>query len=148
VKEALETIDSASSPNWRLRCAGPAPIAILASIIVLGGALAAGRRVRAQEAVILKTLGATRRRLILAMMVEYALLGLAASLFGLIAGSGAAYFIVTRIMKLTFSFPALGHALDGINCVGCRHYFGLAGTWRILGQKPAAILEECLNKDA
>ncbi|MER2632753.1 MAG: ABC transporter permease, partial [Rhizobiaceae bacterium] len=62
VKEALETIDAIVS-KLAVAVRGASAIAILASVIVLGGALAAGRRVRAQEAVILKTLGATRPRL-------------------------------------------------------------------------------------
>ena len=139
VKEALQTIDDIVS-KLALAVRGASAIAILASIVVLGGALAAGRRVRAQEAVILKTLGATRGRLILAMMVEYGLLGLAASVFGLLAGSGAAYFIVTRIMKLTFSFPSLAMLSLVSTALLVVIILGLAGTWRILGQKPAPYL--------
>jgi len=139
VKEALQTIDEIVS-KLALAVRGASAIAILASIIVLGGALAAGRRVRAQEAVILKTLGATRRRLILAMTVEYALLGLAASLFGLIAGSAAGFLIVTKVMKLTFSFPLVAMISMVSTAVIFVIILGLIGTWRILGQKPAQYL--------
>ena len=139
VKEALETIDAIVS-KLAVAVRGASAIAILASIIVLGGALAAGRRVRAQEAVILKTLGATRPRLIYAMTVEYALLGLAASVFGLIAGAGAGYAIVTVVMKLSFSFPWFTMLSMVSTALVLVIILGLAGTWRILGQKPAAYL--------
>jgi len=119
---------------------GASAVAILASVIVLGGALAAGRRVRAQESVILKTLGATRRRLLAAMIVEYALLGVAASLFGLAAGALAGYAIVTQVMKLAFSFPWLSMLELTITALSLVIILGLAGTWRILGQKPAPFL--------
>lgn len=139
VKEALATIDSIVA-KLAIAVRGASAIAILASIIVLGGALAAGRRVRAQEAVILKTLGATRPRLIYAMIVEYALLGLAASIFGLFAGWAAGYAIVTTVMKLTFSFPWLAMLSMVSTALIVVIIIGLAGTWRILGQKPAMYL--------
>lgn len=139
VKEALETIDSVVE-KLAIAVRGASAIAILASAIVLGGALAAGRRTRAQEAVILKTLGATRRRLIFTMIVEYALLGAAAAIFGLLAGTVAGYGIVTSIMKLPFLFPLLTMASMVLTALIFVIIVGLAGTWRILGQKPALYL--------
>lgn len=139
VKEALETIDSIVG-KLALAVRGASAIAILASIVVLGGALAAGRRVRAQEAVILKTLGATRPRLIAAMTIEYGLLGLAAALFGLLAGTLAGFAIVTRVMKLAFSFPFSGMLALVTTALALVVILGLAGTWRILGHKPAVYL--------
>jgi putative ABC transport system permease protein len=139
VKEALETIDAIVA-QLAVAVRAASAVAIVASVIVLGGALAAGRRVRAQEAVILKTLGATRRRLLIAMIVEYALLGLAASLFGLAAGALAGWAIVTLVMKLGFSFPWAGMLGLAITALALVIILGLAGTWRILGQKPAPYL--------
>ncbi len=45
-------------------------------MLVLGGALAAGHHARVYDAVILRTLGATRARLIGAYAIEYLLVGL------------------------------------------------------------------------
>ena len=56
-------------------------------MLVLGGALAAGHRHRVYDAVILKTLGATRVRLLAAYALEYLVLGLATAVFGVAAGS-------------------------------------------------------------
>jgi len=139
VKEALETVDGIVA-KLALAVRGASAVAVLATIVVLGGALAAGRRVRAQEAVILKTLGATRRRLILAMIAEYGLLGAAAAVFGLVAGALAGYGIVTGVMKLTFSFPLSGMLALVITTIALVIILGLIGTWRILGQKPAPYL--------
>jgi len=119
-----------------------ASIALVASILVLGGALAAGQRHRVYDAVILKTLGATRRQLIQAFGLEYLLLGTVTAVFGLIAGSAAAWFVLENIMGVDFTFlpsvafSALLTAL--VLTVG----FGLAGTWRLLGQKAAPVLRE------
>src|SRR5690349_9196568 len=79
---------------------GASSIALIASLLVLAGALAAGHRARLYDAVVLKTLGATRARLLSAYALEYGLLGLATAVFGLLAGGIASYFIVTRLMNL------------------------------------------------
>ena len=119
-----------------------ASIALIASILVLGGALAAGQRHRVYDAVILKTLGATRMQLIQAFGLEYLLLGSVTAVFGLIAGSGAAWFVLERVMGVDFTFlpsVALSALLPAlVLTVG----FGLAGTWRLLGQKAAPVLRE------
>ena len=60
VKEALEAI-GAIVANLVLAIRGASAITLLAAALVLGGALAAGHRHRVYDAVILKTLGATRR---------------------------------------------------------------------------------------
>ena len=54
---------------------GASVVTLLAAALVLGGALAAGHRHRVYDAVILKTLGATRARLLGAYALEYLLLG-------------------------------------------------------------------------
>ncbi|MBV9458279.1 MAG: FtsX-like permease family protein, partial [Bradyrhizobium sp.] len=110
------------------------------AILVLGGALAAGHRHRVYDAVILKTLGATRARLLGAYVLEYLLIGFATALFGFIAGSIAAYLIVTRLMTLSFVWQvgsATGVVIAAlIVTVG----LGLIGTLLALNQKPATVL--------
>src|SRR5690606_31047317 len=102
VKDALEAVDDIVS-QLVMAIRGASAIALLSSLLVLAGALAAGHRARLYDAVVLKTLGATRARLLSAYALEYGLLGLASALFGLIAGSLASYLIVTRVMNLSFA---------------------------------------------
>ena len=120
--------------------AAAAAIALVASVLVLSGALAAGNRARIHDAVVLKTLGATRRMLIRAFSLEYALIGLATAVFALVAGGVAAWFVVARIMSLPSAFlPEVALftvALALVLTVG----FGLVGTWRVLGHKAAPVL--------
>ena len=115
-------------------------VTIVSSVLVLAGALAAGRRARVYDAVILKVLGATRRRLLAAFLLEYGMLGLGTAIFGVLAGTAAAYGVVVGVMGLEFHFdwrPAVEAAAAALTVtVG----LGLAGTWRILGQKPAGYL--------
>ena len=115
-------------------------VTILSSVLVLSGAIAAGRRARVYDAVMLKVLGATRRRLLLAFVLEYGMLGLGTALFGVLAGTVAAWGVVSRVMGFDFAFawgPAVEAAVAAlVVTVG----LGLLGTWRILGQKPAGYL--------
>lgn len=117
-----------------------AGLALVASVLVLAGALAAGNRARTHDAVVLKTLGATRKTLIGTFVLEYTLLGAATALFALLAGGFAAWFVVTQIMTLPWTLRPEIAAFTIIGALICTVGFGLLGTWRVLGQKAAPIL--------
>jgi putative ABC transport system permease protein len=139
VKDAIEAVGSVVS-NLVLGIRGASLVTLIAAALVLAGALAASHHNRVYDAIILKTLGATRGRLISAYALEYTLLGLATGLFGVLAGSVAAWLVVTNIMNLSFVWlpaPALAAALAAL---AVTVVFGLAGTFRALGQKPASVL--------
>jgi putative ABC transport system permease protein len=139
VKDTLEAIGSIVA-NLVLAIRGASAITLIVAALVLGGALAAGHRSRVYDAVILKTLGATRLRLLSAYSIEYLLLGAATALFGMISGSLAAWLIVAQLMHLSFTWlpwPALAAALTAVVVTVT---LGLAGTYIALGQKPAPIL--------
>ncbi|MBF9232957.1 ABC transporter permease [Microvirga alba] len=139
VKDALDAVnDVVSQLITAIR--GASSIALVASLLVLAGALAAGHRARLYDAVVLKTLGATRARLLSAYALEYGLLGLATALFGLLAGTLAAYLIITRVMNLSFALDLSGALTASALAVLVTVGLGLMGTWRILSQKPALYL--------
>src|SRR5207244_11269595 len=105
VREVMETIGSVVT-NLALAIRGASAVTLISAILVLGGALAAGHRHRVYAAVIRKTLGATRVRLLGAYALEYLMIGFATAIFGVIAGSVAAWLIVTRLMTLSFVWQA------------------------------------------
>ncbi len=73
VREALDAVDAlVGKLAEAIRAASG--VALATSVLVLGGALAANRRARMADAVVLKILGATRRRLIQTFLWEYATL--------------------------------------------------------------------------
>lgn len=139
VKDALEAVNDVVA-KLALAIRGASLLAIAASLLVLAGALAAGQRARLYDAMILKTLGATRARIMGAYLLEYGAIGLAAAVFGLLAGTAAGWLIVTRVMKIAFVPDPTGAILAGLAAVGVAIIFGLVGTLRILGQKPASHL--------
>lgn len=78
---------------------------------VLASAVAAARRQRVREGVLLKTLGATRRQIGRIMLAEYALLGVLASLTGMILSFGGAWWLMRHVFEGEF-VPAWGPALS------------------------------------
>ncbi|SDO29208.1 ABC transporter permease [Afipia sp. GAS231] len=139
VREALETIGTVVT-NLVLAIRGASAVTLISAILVLGGALAAGHRHRVYDAVILKTLGATRVRLLGAYALEYLMIGFATAVFGVIAGSVAAWLIVTRIMTLSFIWQAGSAAGVVAAALIVTVGLGLAGTLLALNQKPASVL--------
>ena len=139
IADALDAVN-ALVEDLALAVRGAASVTLISSILVLAGALAAGHRHRLYDAVILKTLGATRARVLGAFLLEYTLLGLAAAIFGLGAGTLAAYAVLEFVMSAGFTFlPGIAFGAVAIALV-LTVGLGLAGTWRILGQKPAPVL--------
>jgi putative ABC transport system permease protein len=139
VKEALEALNAIVS-DLAVAIRGASMITLVASVLVLAGALAAGHHSRVYDAVILKTLGATRGRLVLAYGLEYMILGIATALVATIAGSLAAAYVVEEVMRFRFSFAPWPAAAAAGFAVALTVAFGLVGTWRALGEKPARIL--------
>jgi len=139
VKDALEAVDHIVG-NLLLALRGASAVTLIAAALVLGGALAAGQRFRVYDAVVLKTLGATRARLLAAYALEYLLIGVATVVFGVAAGSLAAALVVTRVMEFPFVWIAAQAITAALAALLVTVALGLAGTFAALGQKPAAVL--------
>ena len=117
-----------------------AAVALLSGVFVLAGALAAGRRQREADAVVTKVLGATRRQIALAYLVEYGLLGLLATLVAAGLGALGGWLIVTRLLQLSFSFDVPLVVGVAIGAMLATILAGLATTWSALAVRPAAFL--------
>ena len=117
-----------------------AMVALAAGMLVLGGAIAAGHHRRVYDAVVLKVLGATRGDLARAFLIEHGLLGLLSALVACALGTLAAYFLVTRLMKLDWVFLPLPLLWTLGLAILLTLALGFAGTWRALGAKAAPYL--------
>ena len=139
VKDALGAINGVFEKVMRaVRIAGS--VTLIMGALVVAGALMAAQRRRIYEAVVLRTLGAAKRRIVMAHLLEY--LGLALCLSAIAAALGliAAYLVVTQVMKLSFSLSVVSllqpSVLETIFVVA----LGAAGTLRVLSAKPAHYL--------
>jgi putative ABC transport system permease protein len=115
-------------------------VTLFAGVIVLAGALAAAQRRRIYEAVILKTLGATRGRIIAAQLLEQISIAAAVSLLASVCGALAAWAVCSLLLKVPFTFSTTkllqAALLTAIFVLG----FGTVGTMRILRAKVAPYL--------
>ena len=139
VKDAIEAFGDLVG-KLVLGIRGASLITLITAALVLGGALAAGHRHRVYDAVILKTLGASRRQLITAYALEYLLLGLATAIFGVAVGSLASWRVITDIMNLSYTWLPVPAAYAALGALAVTLVCGLAGTFSALGRKPAPLL--------
>ena len=139
VREAVDSVGGLIT-NLVAALRSASALTLLIAVLVLGGALAAGHRHRVYDAVVLKTVGATRGKLLGAYALEYLMLGVATAVFGVAAGTAAAAFVVRQVMNLPFTWlPGPDLAAAAI-AVAVTVGLGLIGTFHALGQKPAPVL--------
>jgi putative ABC transport system permease protein len=139
VRDALSAINGVFEKVMRaVRVAGS--VTLIMGALVVAGALITAQRRRVYEAVVLRTLGASKRRIILAHLFEYLALALSISVIAAALGLGAAYAIVKYVMDLSFdlSFSALlqPSLIETIFVTA----LGALGTFRVLSAKPAYYL--------
>lgn len=139
VKDAINSFNTVFSKIMRaVRVAGS--VTLLAGAMVLAGAMATAQRRRIMQAVILKTIGGTRRRILTIHALEYAILAAVTTGLAVVLGAIAAYASVRRVIDVpfVFSWPAVGQAL-GVS-LALVFLLGLSSTWRVLQARPVPYL--------
>ena len=118
-----------------------AGFSILAGLMILASSIASTRFRRMREAVVLKTLGATRMRIVKTFSVEFSVLGLLAGAVGAVFAN-----ILTRVLlrRLEIGFHmewgAMLTALFGTALLATAT--GWLASYRILGLRPLEVLRE------
>ena len=118
-----------------------AGFSILAGLTILASSIASTRFRRMREAVVLKTLGATRMRIVRVFSVEFSVLGLLAGCVGVVFAN-----LLTRVLlhRLEVGFhiewPATIVALAGTAVLATAT--GWVASYRILGLRPLEVLRE------
>ncbi|MGE4011179.1 MAG: ABC transporter permease [Alphaproteobacteria bacterium] len=137
-----DALDAASRilGNINLAVNSTASVTILAGLLVLAGAVAAGHRRRVYDAVVLKVLGATRGRILRAFLLEYGLLGAATTIVGAVLGTATANALMKFVMRGEWAFLPVNVVVTGLLCVFVALSFGFVGTAWAMGQKPAPLL--------
>ena len=115
-------------------------VVLVAGILVLGGAIAANHQRRIYDAAILKVLGMRRRQMFAVFAIEYAAIGLITGLVATIAGSAAAYAVLTYVMHTSWTPLPTTLILTIFISMIVILSSGFAGTWRALGEKTAPVL--------
>ncbi len=139
VRDALKSINGVFEKVMRaVRIAGS--VTLIMGALVVAGALITAQRRRIYEAVVLRTLGASKRRIVAAHLIEY--LTLAACLSFIAAGLGllAAYLVVKLIMGLSFSLSTKALLQPSLVETIFVVVLGVFGTARVLSVKPARHL--------
>ncbi|MEQ9609397.1 MAG: FtsX-like permease family protein, partial [Kiloniellaceae bacterium] len=139
VKEALEQV-GALIAQIAVAVRAIAAVALVAGVLVLAGAVAAGHHRRVYDSVVLKVLGATRASLAQAFLLEYGLLGLVTAAIAAAIGTLAAFLVLTEIMQADFVFLPQAVIVTALLATAITVGFGFVGTWRALGQKAAPLL--------
>jgi putative ABC transport system permease protein len=117
-----------------------AAVTLAAGALVLAGAVAAGQRRRIREAVILKSLGATRAQIRAAWLVEFGVLGGAAGLLAAAVGTAASWAVVRQVMGSAWWLLPGRLAATVAACVALMLAFGYVGTAAALRARAAPLL--------
>ena len=139
VRDAIERVADVLSGLAAATSYG-ASATLLTGFLVLIGAAAAGTNARTYEAAVLKTLGATRGRILLSFALRSALLGLAAGLVALAAGIAGGWAVSTFVMNIEYIViwpSALAIVTGGVIATLVA---GLLFAWGPLAARPAQVL--------
>ena len=110
--------------------------------LVLFSAVAATRRRRVREAVLLRTLGATRPQIRSMMLTEYAVLGALGAATGMVLSIGGAWGIVHYMFELPFALAPGASLAIAAGMMLLTVVLGLTSGRRVMVEAPMAALRE------
>jgi len=139
VKEAIQQVQTLLA-SLAQGVSAASLVTILAGLLVLAGAIAAGSRARIYDATILKVLGATRARIALVYAIEYGVLGAATGVIALVAGTLAAWAAAFFILDVPLTFDARAVLITVAGGGAVTLLFGLVGGLAALRIRPARQL--------
>jgi putative ABC transport system permease protein len=118
-----------------------AGFSIFAGLTILASSIAGTRFRRMQEAVVLKTLGATRMRIVRTFSVEFSVLGLLAGSVGVIFAN-----LLTKVLlewaKVDFHIEWRATLVALVGTAALATATGWIASYRILGLRPLEVLRE------
>jgi putative ABC transport system permease protein len=115
---------------------------ILAGAVMVASSVAGTRFRRMREVVILKTLGATRRRIAGIFSVEFLVLGTVAGVMGSLLASGFAALVLKFLMQVEFRFDVISDSLAVALAALIAVAAGWLASYPILQRKPLEILRD------
>jgi putative ABC transport system permease protein len=113
---------------------------LLAGMTVLWAAVQATRDERRYESAMLRTFGASKRRVLSGVATEFVAIGLLAGLLAAAGATLAGYLLASRLFELEYHFSTalwLAGPLAGMLFVGIS---GMTATWRVITHAPVSVL--------
>ena len=117
-------------------------VTLISGIAVLAGTVASSEAQRLSDSIILKVLGARRKDILMAWLLEYALLGLLTALCASVIGTAASAALISGFLRADFYPDLTVIASTAIIGAAATCLLGLFGAWRSLGHRPAPHLRE------
>jgi putative ABC transport system permease protein len=115
-------------------------VTIIAGLLVLAGAIAAGQRARLYDSTVMKVLGATRGQIATVFGLEYAFIGALTGVLALAAGSAAAWLVAVFVFEVPLVFDPAAAIFTVAGGATVALAFGLVAAWAALAAKPAGHL--------
>ena len=131
MREVLENL-AEMVDDVGLAVGAAAALALVAGLLVLAEALRANLRARHYDAVVFKVLGATRRDIMTALVLEFAILGAAAAALAALLGAVGSWVFVTGALRGNWVFLPLPLAAITVGGVTATVRLGLRGVRRAL----------------
>ncbi len=113
---------------------------LLAGLTVLWAAVQATRDERRYESAMLRTFGASKKRVLSGVATEFLAIGLLAGVLAAAGATLAGYLLATRLFDLDYHFSLtlwLAGPVAGMVLVGAS---GMAATWRVITHSPISVL--------
>lgn len=111
-------------------------------IPVLFSAVAATRRERIREGVLLKTLGATRGQIVRILLAEYGLLGILGSLTGMLLAIGGGWALIHYVFDATYSPAFVPAVLIALAMLSLTVTIGLLAGRDVFKETPMSALRD------
>lgn len=138
IKETVQRIVDKVSTAIRFM----ALFSLAMGIPVLFSAVAATRRERIREGVLLKTLGATRGQIVRILLAEYGLLGVLGSLTGMLLAIGGGWALIHYVFDATYSPAFIPAVLIALAMLSLTVTIGLLAGRDVFRETPMSALRD------
>lgn len=113
---------------------------LVTGFVVLIGAAASGEAARVYEAAVLKTLGASRARILISFALRAALMGAAAGVVAIVAGALGGWAVMRFVMDTAFTFEPVSAFAIVVGGIVATLLASLIFVLRPLAARPAQVL--------
>jgi putative ABC transport system permease protein len=115
---------------------------LVTGLVVLAGAVANSKYIRIKENVLLRTLGARTRQITMITLIEYAWLGLFATLTGMVLSLGAGFLLTKFFFEMTFAFEWSELLIVAAGVVVLTILIGWGNSREVISTPPLQVLRK------